>query len=232
MRSDLFALRRLARLLLACFFVSAVALPAAADIRFSTKGSFEVDNTTVSLNDGLLGMLGADAPVVKPSRAASMAEALGLSRNLPLPEIEYSAAFVDSLPAPKGGTQWQCLTEALYFEARGETIEGVFAVAEVILNRADSKRFPNSVCGVISQGAGKGPYCQFSYKCDRHPEVYRERKAKERMAKIAAMMLDGDAPKNLTDGALFYHTKAVNPSWAQVFDRTTTIGAHHFYNSG
>ena len=234
MRSDLLALRRLARLCLAVLLLSLTVLPATADIRFSTKGTFAVDDNVQpqSVSVSVMGLLGADAPVVQPSRSAGLSSALGLKRDLPLPTIEYSTAFVDSLPAPKGDKQWECLTEALYFEARGETIEGVFAVAEVILNRADSKRFPDSVCGVISQGAGKGPYCQFSYKCDSHPEVYRERTAKDRMGKIAALILSGDAPKSLTDGALFYHTKAVNPSWASAFDRTTTIGAHHFYNYG
>ena len=50
---------------------------------------------------------------------------------------------------------WRCLSEALYFEARGETIKGQFAVAEVILNRVKSERFPESACGVINQGTGK-----------------------------------------------------------------------------
>ena len=231
MRSDLFALRRMARLILAVTLLSIPAVSAHADIRFSTKGSFAVVEETPTVADRLKGLLGADAPVVEMQRGASLSKALGLSRG-PQTEIDYTTAFVDAQPAPKGGKEWECLTEALYFEARGESIEGVFAVAEVILNRADSSKFPDSVCGVISQGVGNGRGCQFSYKCDQYPEVYREKTAKDRMGKIAMLMLDDNAPRRLTDGALFYHTKAVNPSWSRVFARTTTIGAHHFYNYG
>ena len=63
----------------------------------------------------------------------------------------------DQLLAPpiKGGQEWQCLTEALYFEARGEETEGIIAVAEVIINRRDSNDFPNTICGVIEQGSHK-----------------------------------------------------------------------------
>ncbi len=50
------------------------------------------------------------------------------------------------------GSEWECLTEALYFEARGESLSGVVAVAEVILNRVDSPDYPNSVCAVVNQG--------------------------------------------------------------------------------
>ncbi|QFU07515.1 Cell Wall Hydrolase [Rhodobacteraceae bacterium THAF1] len=234
MRSDLFALRRLARLMLVCLFVSATALPATAEIRFSTKGSIDIgiETTPPSLDDRLMGMLGADAPVLKPARSATLATALGLTRSRPTMDIEYSKAFLDALPAASGDAQWKCLTEALYFEARGETVQGIFAVAEVILNRAESSRFPDSVCRVIGQGVGNGRGCQFSYKCDRHPEVFRERAAHLRMGKIAKLVLDETAPLDLTDGALFYHTKAVSPSWSRVFARTTTIGAHHFYNYG
>ena len=58
------------------------------------------------------------------------------------------------------------MTEALYFEARGEEIKGIIAVAEVIINRRDSNDFPNTICGVIEQGSHKRNRCQFSYKCD------------------------------------------------------------------
>ena len=71
------------------------------------------------------------------------------------PVVRYDAAWLGSLPAPSGGSDWQCLTEALYFEARGESLKGQFAVAEVILNRVDSGLYPRTVCGVVnSRGRG------------------------------------------------------------------------------
>ena len=144
--------------------------------------------------------------------------------------IQYTQAFVDRLPAAKGGRDWHCMTEALYFEARGESVKGIFAVAEVILNRVDSKTFPNSVCGVIKQGVNNPRGCQFSYACDRYPEVYREKNARLLVGKIARLMLDG-AERRLTKGSDHYHTKAVNPRWARAFDRMVTIGVHKFYRS-
>jgi len=139
-----------------------------------------------------------------------------------------SEAWISGQPVATGGEQWRCLAEALYFEARGETAAGLFAVAEVILNRVESARYPDSVCGVIKQGTGKRNACQFSYTCDGKPEQINNPDAFIRVGKVARVMLDG-APRGLTKGALFYHTDAVAPSWSRKFDRTASIGVHHFY---
>ncbi|WP_373356203.1 cell wall hydrolase [Pseudoroseicyclus sp. CXY001] len=143
-------------------------------------------------------------------------------------DIAYSDAFLASLPSASGGAEWQCLTEALYFEARGEAARGLFAVAEVIMNRVDSPRFPGSVCGVIHQGTGAQYQCQFTYTCDGSPEVVHEQAAWSRVGKVARLMLDG-ADRELTGGATYYHTTAVRPSWARRFPQTAQIGAHLFY---
>lgn len=142
--------------------------------------------------------------------------------------VSYSHNWVSAQPQASGGQQWRCLAEALYFEARGESVKGQFAVAEVILNRVDSPYFPNSICGVIKQGTGRKYACQFTYTCDGHSEVINEPAAYARVGKIAASMLTG-APRPLTRGATFYHTKAVRPNWSRKFTRTATIGVHHFY---
>jgi spore germination cell wall hydrolase CwlJ-like protein len=148
-------------------------------------------------------------------------------------EISYSRAFIDSLPKiddEHRSESWSCLSEALYFEARGESVKGQFAVAEVIMNRADHGTFPDSVCGVIKQGTASGRkyQCQFTYNCDGVKNRIHERDAYERVGKVAHLLLDG-APRELTDGATHYHTKAVSPRWSRTFPRTTTIGVHHFY---
>lgn len=140
----------------------------------------------------------------------------------------YSEAWLRAQPNAKGGDQFQCLAEALYFEARGETVKGMFGVAEVIMNRVESRAYPNSVCGVINQGTGRKHACQFSYTCDGHAEVIREPKAYDRVAKVARAVLDG-MERGLTDGATHYHTSAVKPRWARKFPKTAQIGVHHFY---
>lgn len=128
-------------------------------------------------------------------------------------------------PEPTGDEQWQCLTEALYFEARGESLDGQIAVAEVILNRVDSPLYPRTVCGVVKQRGGGG--CQFSYVCDGRTKM-REKSAANLAGRIARAMLDG-APRVLTDGATHFHTRGVRPSWSKRFAKTASIGAHLFY---
>lgn len=140
--------------------------------------------------------------------------------------VEYSYAWLMSQDVSGEGAEWECLREALYFEARGETLKGQYAVAEVILNRAESADYPDSVCGVVAQG-GAGS-CQFSYVCDGAPDAMHERAAAEIAGRIAAIMLSGGA-RGLTDGATYFHSKAVYPAWANDFTKTAAIGAHVFY---
>ncbi|NVO54857.1 cell wall hydrolase [Rhodobacteraceae bacterium B1Z28] len=142
--------------------------------------------------------------------------------------VSYSKAWLDQQPKATGDENWKCLSEALYFEARGESVRGQFAVAEVILNRVKSSRFPGSLCGVIRQGTGKKYQCQFTYTCDGHKEVIHEKKAFERVSKVARAAIDGIA-KDLTEGATHYHTTAVRPSWSRVYKQTARIGVHIFY---
>ncbi|WP_081894581.1 cell wall hydrolase [Ruegeria halocynthiae] len=143
-------------------------------------------------------------------------------------KMSYSKDWLDQQPVASGDENFKCLAEALYFEARGESVRGQFAVAEVILNRVKSGRFPGSLCGVIKQGTGKKYQCQFTYTCDGQKEVIREKKAYERVSKVARAAIDGVA-KDLTEGATHYHTNAVNPSWSRVYKETARIGVHIFY---
>ncbi|MBS1302994.1 cell wall hydrolase [Loktanella sp. SALINAS62] len=148
----------------------------------------------------------------------------------PLPDGDtaVSEAFISTMTAPSGGSEWQCLSEALYHEARGEDIMGVFAVGEVIMNRVDSGSYPNSICGVVHQGTGRKYACQFTWTCDGHSDAIGNRTAFSRVGKVAKLLIDG-LPRRLTQGATHYHTRAVNPSWAQRFPRVASFGAHHFY---
>lgn len=144
-------------------------------------------------------------------------------------DFEYSRAYLQSQPAPSGGAEFQCLAQALYFEARGEPIRGQFAVAEVILNRRDSSRFPSTICGVVNQGTGRRFACQFSFTCDGRPETIGDPASYDTVARVARAMLDGKAPRSLTSGATHYHAHWVSPSWSRRFARTAEIGVHTFY---
>lgn len=157
------------------------------------------------------------APKVTPKRKAGQPAALG-----------YSAEWLASQPEATGDGEFRCLADALYFEARGESIEGQAAVAEVILNRVDDLSYPGSICGVVNQGNRNG--CQFSYTCDGRADRVSDPTTYGRVAKIARAMIDG-APRQLTDGATHFHTPAVRPDWSRRFTRTARIGAHIFYRA-
>lgn len=198
-----------------------VGLPAAADVTVSAS-----NNPAIELNDRLGSLFGAER------KAVSQLKSSDLVRLLAEPQSEATRTLtreaLASMPAASGGKAWSCLAEALYFEARGESVKGMVGVAEVILNRVDDPRYPGTVCGVVNQGTGEKFRCQFTYTCDGRPETIGDASAYAKVGKVARIMLDG-APRELTDGATHYHTKAVKPRWSRVFPRTTTIGFHHFY---
>ena len=87
---------------------------------------------------------------------------------------DWSFSKLASLPVPKSNKQMSCLAEALYFEARGEPIKGQLAVGEVVLNRVEDPRYPNSICKVVNQGTGRRFACQFTYTCDGKLETVFE----------------------------------------------------------
>ena len=134
-------------------------------------------------------------------------------------------------PKRRGQAQWQCLAEAIYFEARSEDRRAQRAVAEVILNRVDSKRYPDTVCQVIQQGAHRKHRCQFSYNCDGLPENIAEPKAWAIAKEIALDMVHSDE-RLLTLGATHYHATSVRPSWSRKLTRTAKYGSHIFYREG
>jgi len=128
-----------------------------------------------------------------------------------------------------------CLTQAIYHEARGESEQGQWAVANVIINRAMSHKFPSTLCGVVFQNADQGFHrCQFTFACDGRSDLGTERAAWNRATKMAAVAYSefkqGDRPGVIPDGALYYHTVSVNPGWSNKFKRVATIGAHEFYS--
>jgi spore germination cell wall hydrolase CwlJ-like protein len=141
--------------------------------------------------------------------------------------IQYDDAWLAAQAVPAmSGSEFDCLKKAIYFESRGESVKGEFAVAEVILNRVDSPGYPKTVCGVV-ESSGHGA-CAFSFICDGARDVMHEADAAEQAGKIAALMLEG-APRSLTMGATFFHTRAVRPGWSRDVVQTAAIGSHLFY---
>ncbi|HEX2764809.1 MAG TPA: cell wall hydrolase [Allosphingosinicella sp.] len=121
-----------------------------------------------------------------------------------------------------------CLTAAVYYEARSESEGGQRAVAQVVLNRVRHPAFPKTVCGVVYQGSNRTTGCQFSFTCDGSLRRGREPGAWDRARRVADDALAGYvyAPVGV---ATHYHTTAIRPWWAASLARAVTIGSHIFY---
>ena len=143
---------------------------------------------------------------------------------LPVPTSNLSQLVQAYAGTQTGDREQECLANAVYFEARSEPIEGQLAVAEVVLNRAASGRYPTDLCAVITQKA------QFSFirrgrfpSADRGSEAWRKAVA---IASIARQKLAGNLPSSV----LWYHATYVSPSWGKRLTKQTQIGLHIFYS--
>ncbi|MGA1799540.1 cell wall hydrolase [Sphingomonas sp. 4RDLI-65] len=136
--------------------------------------------------------------------------------------------FLISNSADDANRAAECLTAAVYYEARSQSEDGQRAVAQVVLNRVRDRAFPNSVCGVVYQGAERRTGCQFSFTCDGSMNRPRETGAWDRARQIAAAALGGSvyAP---VGAATSFHTTSILPWWASSLAQITTVGAHVFY---
>jgi spore germination cell wall hydrolase CwlJ-like protein len=123
----------------------------------------------------------------------------------------------------------RCLSEALYYEARGEGRMGEQAVAEVVFHRMKAGHYGRSICAVVYEGSFH-PGCQFSFTCDGSLHRPREAMAWENSQRLAAQILTGEMPlRNATGGATHYHAAWVAPFWAPTLKKTIQIGNHVFY---
>jgi hypothetical protein len=122
----------------------------------------------------------------------------------------------------------RCLAEAVYYEARGESLQGQMAVAEVVVNRTRSNYYPTTFCGVVYQGAERQTGCQFTFTCDG--SLFRQPRgaAWARSEMIAAQVMMG-MTRPITHRATHYHTTEINPYWSSSLVQTTRIGSHVFY---
>ena len=119
--------------------------------------------------------------------------------------------------------QLRCLAGAVYFESRGEPLDGQLAVAQVIINRSEDRRWPASYCGVVHQRS------QFSFvKNGRMPRINTGSSAWQRAKAIARIAHDGMWESKAGD-AVYFHAKYVRPSWSHRKTRTAQIDTHIFY---
>ncbi|SLN76881.1 cell wall hydrolase [Oceanibacterium hippocampi] len=153
--------------------------------------------------------------------------------------VIYLAGLLAALPlicpsdadrAALAAKERDCLAKAVYFEARGEPYMGQLAVALVIANRMQDRRYPDSACGVVYQNATRRNACQFSFACDGRSDTPRDPASWARAQGVADMVLSRTL-RDLTDAATHYHADYVAPRWASHLQRTQTIGRHVFYRT-
>lgn len=144
----------------------------------------------------------------------------------PKPAALPLAALVDAQASgPSLDEQAKCLATAVYFESMGESLEGQLAVAQVVINRSRSGRYPTSWCGVVKQKA------QFSFvRAGRFPRIDAGCQA-WRKAQAIARIAAGKMAEVLPSDVLWYHADYVAPSWGRRLARVEKIGAHIFYRA-
>lgn len=124
----------------------------------------------------------------------------------------------------------ECLALNVYFEARGEPVDGMRAVAHVVMNRVADRAFPSTACDVIRQGGREiVNNCQFSWWCDERSDRPVHAKSWAESRRIASQVYD-NAAADPTGGALFYHADYVEPFWRTSMIEGPKIGRHIFYN--
>ena len=122
----------------------------------------------------------------------------------------------------------RCLAQAIYFEARSENLEGQLAVAQVVLNRVDDRRYPSSICRVVFQNDHLPFRCQFSFACDGRSDNPHNKQAWA-IARTIAHIAVHDRWTDLSDASTHYHTSGVRPYWMSKLDRRVQVGQHIFY---
>ncbi|MEB0039801.1 MULTISPECIES: cell wall hydrolase [unclassified Pseudomonas] len=120
-----------------------------------------------------------------------------------------------------------CLSRTIYWEAKGGTSTDMEDVANVILNRIGHDGFPGTICEVVKQGAEK-KVCQFSWWCDGRSDQVDEDDRYTAAKEIARKALNQQL-KDRTGGAMYFHDKKVNPSWAKEYIKTTETDTFLFY---
>lgn len=170
-----------------------------------------------------------EAPSATPARASISDDR---SRANPIRRSArrgYRAPRLDlSTPPLIPASDVECLTQAIYYEARNESEEGQAAVAEVVMNRSRAAGYPPRVCEVVYQRNSRT--CQFTFTCDgsigRSPvnaEVWA------RAETIAREVYEGRRESLLPRSSVNYHANYVRPSWASRLEQVRQIGAHIFY---
>ena len=157
---------------------------------------------------------------------------------------------IDELYTEYNQPQLYCLAQNIYWEAKSEPLAGQYAVADVVLNRVNDTRYPNTICEVVREGPIKESWktrqhadlpdeeriyhpiknrCQFSWYCDGKADIVRDNDAWRMAQIIAYKIVHNEKMRGITEGATHYHADYVSPKWAKSIQLVGSISTHIFY---
>jgi spore germination cell wall hydrolase CwlJ-like protein len=200
-------------------------------MRFSQYAGTGTDNSLLAQNLTALrtsedAREQRDLPDARIVLASNIAPASSLSAPATMAPSVRAAAAMQFKSASRSDSD--CLTQAVYYEARGEGVDGMRAVAQVILNRVRHPAYPKTICGVVYQGAYQRTSCQFSFVCNGAMGAPIESWAWRRAKTIADAALGGYVMPAVGTSTSF-HTTGVKPGWGGTMDKVAQIGSHIFY---
>ena len=165
-----------------------------------------------------------------------------------------SSTFQDPIEgelfAEEQSPELYCLAMNIYHEARADHIAGQYAVADVVLNRVNDIRYPNTICEVVKDGYYKESWktkqfpdlpdserkfipirnkCQFSWWCDGKSDTAHDTDSWMQAQEIAYRLVAQEKYRGITEGSTHYHATYVSPKWAPTLDLVGRIGQHIFY---
>jgi spore germination cell wall hydrolase CwlJ-like protein len=168
---------------------------------------------------GVVPTLTVDTRAIEAAPAADAA-APATDTDTDTPDTLAEMVAAQAIPASLDRDE-ECLAASVYFESKSEPLEGQLAVAEVVLNRANSGRFPKSICGVVFQPS------QFSFvRGNDFPPINRASLHWKRAVAIAQIAMNDSWDSEASD-ALYFHARRVSPNWGK--RRVATLGNHVFY---
>jgi spore germination cell wall hydrolase CwlJ-like protein len=155
-------------------------------------------------------------------------EAGDASHQLVAPPYTTHANFTPS----RSPTDLECLTDAIYYEAGNQSLEGKEAVGIVVINRVVHPRYPNTICGVVTQSfiVNEKRVCQFSYYCEDPKGINKHAWAESRS--VAKRLLTNSFDRAILsklDEAIYFHAKYVHPQWSTKKELVAIIDQHLFY---
>ena len=165
-------------------------------------------------------------------------------------ESTFQNPKIEELYTEDNRPELYCLAQNIYFEAKSEPLAGQYAVADVVLNRVNDTRYPNTICEVVREGPIKESWktkqdttlsdderiyyprknrCQFSWYCDGKSDTIRDSDAWRMAQIIAYKIVYADKMRGITEGATHYHADYVSPKWASKIQLVGSISTHIFY---